>query len=208
MSDPLRVTELDLVVGSLITTQPEEDRAAFEEERETVAQVQDTLREEGLEVDLLSQPGTEVWEGGIESLGALYQLSRLATHLERGDDIADVLQDGPVIYEDDLDRTVTDVWDELATTRFPHLVNLQGINSYYLPVDFVQPIRLPFEDDEGEVDEAFFGSSVRLQHELTELDVLLQQARIPAQSSAYRCFEVLRTAADQSLKYSLPIIVW
>src|SRR5918997_1714702 len=81
------MTELDMVVGSMITTRPDEDREAYEEEREWLQDVQDLLREEGVEVDLLSQPGTEVWEGGIRSFYDLYQLRRLAAHLERGDDI-------------------------------------------------------------------------------------------------------------------------
>ena len=41
MSDSSRVTELDLVVGSMITVRPEEDREAYDEERETIADVQD-----------------------------------------------------------------------------------------------------------------------------------------------------------------------
>jgi hypothetical protein len=209
MADHSRVTELDLVVGSLITTRPDEDREAFEEERDTIAEVQDQLREEGVVVDLLAQPGVEVWEGGIDTLGSLYQLSRFATRLEHGDSVAEVLDDGPIIYDDDLDRRVTDVWDDLATTRFPHLVNLQGINSYYLPVDFAQPLRLPFEDDEsGEEDEAYFGSSLALQRELAELSQMLLAANISTNSEAFRCLEVLREAADKSVTYDLPVIVW
>jgi hypothetical protein len=207
MADPSRATELDLVVGSLITVRPDEDRAAYEEEREMIADVQEQLREEGIEVDLLSQPGVEVWEDGIETLGELYQLSRLATRLENNDDIADVLEDGPVIT-DDLDRSVTDVWDDLRPTRFPHLVNLQGINSYYLPVDFDQPIRLPFENDEGEEDEAFFGSSSLLLRELTDLEELMRKANVPTRITAYRCLQKLREAALQSTRNGLPIIVW
>jgi hypothetical protein len=134
-------------------------------------------------------------------------LSRLATHLEKGEDISDVLEDGPVLY-DELDRAVTDVWDELATTRFPHLINLQGINSYYLPVDFPQPLWLPYENDEGEEDEAFFGSSVRLQRELSDLREMLKQADVSPGSEAYRCLDVLHEAATQSLNYHLPVIVW
>jgi hypothetical protein len=201
------VTELDLVVGSMITVRPDEDRAAFEEERETIADVQDQLREEGVEADLLSQPGVEVWEGGIETLGELYQLSRLATRLENGGEIADVLEDGPVIT-DDLDRSVTDVWDEMRPTRFPHLVHLQGINSYYLPVEFAQPLRMPFEDEEGEQDEAFFGSSVLLLRELTEVEELLRANQVPSQTGAYRCLQTLREAALASTRNGLPIIIW
>jgi hypothetical protein len=201
------ITELDLVVGSLVRVRPDEDREAFEEEHEMVSLVQDQLHEQGIVVDLLAQPGVEVWENGIETLGSLYQLSRLATHLEKGDDISDVLEDGPVLY-DELDRAVTDVWDELVTTRFPHLIHLQGINSYYLPTDFAQPLWLPYENEEGEEDEAFFGSSVRLQRELSDLREMLNQANIPPSSDAYRCLDVLHEAATQSLRHNLPIIVW
>lgn len=208
MADPQNITELDLVVGSMITTRQDEDREAFEEERDTIALVQDRLREEGLDVDLLAQPGTEVWEGGIETLGSLYQLLRLARRLEAGDDISQVIEDGPVIYEDTLDPAVTDVWDSLAVTRFPHLVNLQGIHSYFLPLDFASPLKLPFEDEEGEEDEAYFASSIRLQSELVEVEGMLRAANIPQASAAYRCLQVLRTAADHSAQFGLPIIVW
>lgn len=201
------VTELDLVVGSMITVRPEEDRAAYDEEHESVAAVQDQLREEGIDVDLLGQPGTEIWEGGLENMGALYQLSRLAARVERGDDIAEVLEDGPVIY-DELDRVVTDVWDELSQTRYAHLINLQGINSYYLPADFEKPVWLAFENDEGEEDTAFFGSAVQLQRELAELAPQLIKAGVAHNSEAYRCLELLREAANQSVSTGLPIIVW
>jgi hypothetical protein len=208
MADPQNITELDLVVGSMITTRLDEDREAFEEERDTIALVQDRLREEGLDADLLAQPGTEVWEGGIETLGSLYQLLRLTRHLETGDDINQVLEDGPVIYEDTLDAAVTDVWDGLTETRFPHLVNLQGIHSYFLPIDFDRPLKLPFEDEEGEEDEAYFASSLRLQSELVEVEAMLRAADVPEASAAYHCLQVLQTAANQSAQFGLPIIVW
>lgn len=207
MSDTEQPTELDLVVGSMITVRPEEDRAAYEEEHDSVSAVQDQLRDEGIDIDLLAQPGTEVWEGGIENMGALYQLSRLAAHLERGDDLAEVIEDGPVLY-DDLDRAVTDIWDELTKTRFTHLINLQGINSYYLPADFEKPVWLAFENEEGEEDSAFFGSSYQLQRELGELAPLLIKAGVPHNAEAYRTLELLREAAGKSIDTSLPIIVW
>jgi hypothetical protein len=200
-------SELDLVVGSMITVRPDEDRAAYEEEYASVAAVQDQLREEGVDVDLLSQPGSEVWEGSLENMGALYQLSRLAARVEHGHDLAEVIEDGPVIY-DDLDRSVTDVWDELLKSRFQHLINLQGINSYYMPADFEQPIWLAFEDEDGEEDNAYFGSSAQLQRELAELAPLLVKAGVSTSSEAYRCLELLRTAAAKSMEYGLPIIVW
>lgn len=207
MSDTEQPTELDLAVGSMITVRPDEDRAAYTEEYESVSAVQDHLRDEGIDVDLISQPGTEIWEGGLENMGALYQLSRFAVHLERGDDIADVIEDGPVLYED-LDRAVTDIWDELAKTRFAHLVNLQGINSYFLPADFEQPVWLSFENEDGDDDNAFFGSSYRLQAELAELAPMLLKAGVSHQAEAFRCLELLRVAAAKSIETGLPIIVW
>ncbi|MEI7769396.1 MAG: hypothetical protein WCI67_05375 [Chloroflexales bacterium] len=200
-------SELDLVVGSMITVRPDEDRTAYDEEYESVAAVQDQLREEGVDVDLIGQPGTEVWEGSLENMGALYQLSRLAARIEHQQDVADVIEDGPVIY-DDLDHAVTDVWDDLVKSRYQHLINLQGINSYYMPADFDTPIWLSFEDEEGEEDNAFFGSSARLQRELAELAPLLLKAGVAHNSEAYRCLELLRTAAAKSLEFGLPIIVW
>lgn len=202
------LNEIDLVVGSMIRIRPDEDRDAFEEEHEIVSQVQDKLREEGINVDLVSQPGAELWESGIETFGAFYQLTRLAIHLERGNDVKHILDDGPVFDDSQEDDAVADVWDGEAATRFPHLVNLQDTNSYYLPVDFEHPIWLAFETDEGEEDEAFFGSSVQLQRELTTLAELFQQHRIPTNASAYRCLETLRNAAAKSLDLHMPIIVW
>ncbi|NTV63476.1 MAG: hypothetical protein HGA65_08065 [Oscillochloris sp.] len=200
-------SELDLVVGSMITMRPDEDRTVYDEEYESVATVQDQLREEGIDVDLLSQPGTEVWEGSLEHMGALYQLSRLAARIEHGKEIADVLADGPVIGED-LDTAVTDIWDDLVKSRYQHLINLQGINSYYMPADFEQPFWLSFEDEDGEEDNAFFGSSARLQRELAELGPLLIKTGVPHNSEAYRCLELLTEAAAKSIEYGLPIIVW
>lgn len=207
MSDFDQPTELDLAVGSMITVRPDEDRAAYDEEHDSVSAVQDQLRDEGIDIDLLSMPGTQVWEGGLQNMGALYQLSRFAIHLERGDEIADVLEDGPVIY-DDLDRAVTDVWDELAKTRYSHLINLQGINSYFLPADFEKPVWLSFENEEGDEDSAYFGSSHRLRAELAELGPLLIRAGVSHNAEAYRCLELLREAADKSIETGLPVIVW
>lgn len=207
MSDHDHVPELDLVVGSMITVRPDEDRAAYDEEYESVSAVQDQLREEGVDIDLLGQPGTEVWEGSIDNMGSLYQLSRFAARIERDLEVAEVIEDGPVIYED-LDSAVTDVWDDLVETRFTHLINLQGINSYYLPLDFEKPAWLPFENEDGEEDSAFFGSSLQLQRELSELAPLLLKAGVSHQSEAYRCLDTLREAAAKSIEYGLPIIVW
>ena len=215
MSD--RMTELDLVVGSMFTTRPEEDRELFDDEREWLSDIQDLLREEGVEVDLLSRPGVEIWEGGIERFMDLYQLRQIAAYLELDHDIAPLLKDGPP-SDGDPDPLLAAIWDGEQPTRFPHLINHQADGGYYLPVDFAEPIWLEAEeepteaddDEDVEDDEPFisFGSSVGLQRELAELAGMLQQAGVPSQSAAARCLQVMRTAADQSVANGLPIIVW
>jgi hypothetical protein len=211
MSD--RMTELDLVVGSMFTSRPEEDRDLYEDEREWLSDIQDLLREEGVEVDLLSRPGVEIWEGGIDRFMDLYQLRQVAAYLEQGRDIGPLLKAGPP-SDGDPDPLLVAIWDGEQATRFPHLINHQADGGYYLPVDFAEPIWLEAEDepaeDEDEEDDQFisFGSSVGLQRELAELDTLLQQANVPPQSAIVRCLQVLRTAADQSVANDMPIIVW
>jgi hypothetical protein len=210
MSD--RMTELDLVVGSMFTTRPDEDRDLFEDEREWLSDIQDLLREEGVEVDLLSRPGVEIWEGGIERFMDLYQLRQIAAYLEQDRDIGPLLKAGPP-SDGEPDPVLIAIWDGNQSTRFPHLINHQADGGYYLPVDFPEPIWLEAEDEEPseeEGDEPFisFGSSVGLLRELVELAGLLQQAGVPAQSAPARCLQVLRTAADQSIANDLPIIVW
>lgn len=208
-----RMTELDLVVGSMITTTPQEDREAYEEEREWLQDVQDLLRDEGVEVDLLAQPGTEVWEGGIESFYDLYQLRRLAAHLERGNDVQGLLTEQNVDGED-VDDLLADIWDEEAQTRFPHLIKHQGDGGYYLPADFAEPIWVDYGEDEEEDAELLeedsavsFGSSYALMRELSEIHNLFQQANVP-DNGARRALDVLKTAAQQSIDNGLPVILW
>ncbi len=206
-----RMTEIDLVVGSMLTARPDEDRESYEEEREWVQDVQDLLHEEGIEVDLLAQPGTEVWEGGIESFYDLYQLKRLAAHLERNDDIQPILRT-PAVDGEEVDDLLADIWDDEVETRFPHLIKHQGDGGYYLPVDFAEPIWVDFgEAEEAETLEqenaVSFGSSVGLLRELAELEALFKQANVP-RGGAYHALEVLKTAAQQSVNTGLPIILW
>jgi hypothetical protein len=213
MGESTRMTELDLVVGSMFTTRPEEDRELFEEEREWLSDIQDLLREEGVEVDLLSRPGVELWEGGIDRFMDLYQLRQLAAYLEQGRDPAPILKDS-VPTNGEPDPILAAIWDGEQITRFPHLINHQADGGYYLPVDFPEPIWLEADEDEASDEEDLetsvvsFGSSVALQRELAELEGLLQQAGIPPKSDPYRCLKVLRDAADQSVANDLPIIVW
>ena len=211
MSD--RTTELDLVVGSMFTTRPEEDRELYEDEREWLSDIQDLLREEGIDVDLLSRPGVELWEGGIDRFMDLYQLRQLAAYIEKGRDVKDVLS-ANVPDDGEPDPVLVAIWDGEETTRFPHLINHQADGGYYLPVDFAEPIWLEADEEVAEDDEdaedpyISFGSSVGLQRELAELSGLLQQAGVPASSGPMRCLEVLREAADQSIANDLPVIVW
>ncbi len=210
------MTELDLVVGSMITTRPDEDRETYEDEREWLQDVQDLLREEGIEIDLLTQPGTEVWEGGIGSFYDLHQLQRLAAHLERGDDVKSLLA-GASADGEEVDELLADIWDEEAQTRFPHLIKHQGDGGYYLPVEFAEPIWVEYdEEDENENENGdglesenavSFGSSVALLRELTELEELFQRNNVPV-GGPRQALQVLKTAAQQSVSNSLPIILW
>jgi hypothetical protein len=207
-----RMTELDLVVGSMFTTRPEEDRELFEDEREWLSDIQDLLREEGIEVDLLSRPGVEIWEGGIDRFMDLYQLRQIAAHLEQGRDIAPLLK-ANLPADGEPDPLLVAIWDGEQPTRFPHLINHQADGGYYLPVDFAEPIWLEAEEEESSEDEGeepfiSFGSSIGLQRELGELADLLQQAGVSSQSGPFRCLRILREAADQSVANDLPIIVW
>lgn len=213
MSDSARTTELDLVVGSMFTTRPDEDRELYEDEREWLSDIQDLLREEGIDVDLLSRPGVEIWEGGIDRFMDLYQLRQIAAYLEQNRDVAPLLKAGQP-SDGEPDPLLVSIWDGERATRFPHLINHQADGGYYLPVDFSEPIWL--EADEEDLDEEdddaepfiSFGSSVGLQRELSELAEMLQKASVPSTSAPYRCLQVLRTAADQSVANDLPIIVW
>jgi hypothetical protein len=213
MSDSARTTELDLVVGSMFTTRPEEDRELYEDEREWLSDIQDLLREEGIEIDLLSRPGVEIWEGGIERFMDLYQLRQIAAYLEQNRDIAPLVKAEPP-SDGEPDPLLVSIWDGEQTTRFPHLINHQADGGYYLPADFAEPIWLeadedPIDDDDEESEPYIsFGSSIGLQRELVELADLLQQAGVPSNSSPFRCLQVLREAANQSVANDLPIIVW
>lgn len=214
MSDGMPTHELDLVVGSMITVRPEEDQAMYNEEKAWLEDVQDLLREEGIQVDLVSRPGAEVWEGGIESFNDLYTLRRLAAHAERGNDLAGVAAEPS--DEDEVDPLLADIWEGAEQTKFLHLINHQGEGGYYLPVDFPEPIWLSYgeeEEEEAEEDEEWndevvsFGSSVALLRELTDLETLLGAAGANAEQ-ALVTLRTLREAAQKSIEHELPVILW
>jgi hypothetical protein len=200
-------SELELVVASMVGVDPAEDSDAHREELESVSFLQQQLRGEGVIVDLLTKPGTEVWSATIPDIGAVYQLARLARYVELGRSVDTVLAEGPEL-SDDLDPVITDVWDEISTTRFPQLVNLQGINTYYLPVDFDGPVFMGFTDEDGEEDTATFGSSARLLAELDALEPVLREAGVAPDSDAHEVLTLLREAARQSIANDLPVIAW
>lgn len=216
MTETKGMNELDLLVGSMFTTRPDEDRALFEEEQEWLSDIQDLLREEGIEVDLLSRPGVEIWEGGIERFKDLYDLRLLAAYLEQGRDISDLTHSGSEL-DSEPDPLLEAIWQGNEATRFPHLINHQAEGGYYLAADFAEPLWIEFDQDEEEVEDdeelaeesvVSFGSSIGLQRELVELESMLQQARINEDTPTFRCLRTLRTAADQSVNTELPIIVW
>jgi hypothetical protein len=216
MSDTMN--EIDLVVGSMFNTLPNEDRAAYTEEKEWLSDIQDLLREEGIQVDLLSRPGVEIWEGGIEHDRDLYNLQRIAANLENNKSIAGILKsiDSDEIEEDSI---IAAIMTGTQTTKFPHLINHQGEGGYYLPADFADPLWIEFDSDdlvgddddddfEGEDPYVSFGSSIGLQRELANLEPMLVEAGVASDSAPFRALKVLRAAADASVANELPIIVW
>lgn len=213
--------ELDLLVGSMFTVRPEEDRDLYEEEREWLSDIQDLLREESIDVDLLSRPGVEIWEGSVEHFRDLYNLRLLAAYLEQGRDISPILtkvEHNSV--DEEVDPLLASIWEGEQSSRFMNLINHQAEGGYYLPNDFAEPVWVEFdsddmtdedEDEDSEADSDMvvsFGSSMGLQRELVELEGMLVQAGVSTNSPPFRCLQVLRSAADQSVTNDLPIIVW
>lgn len=199
--------ELDLVVGSLFTVREQANRKVFREEAAMLAQVQQQLETADVRYDFFCEPGTVVWTGDIETLDALYQLCRLAVRLERNEDVTNVLADGPVLT-DNVDSEITMVWDGKRSTTFPHLIHLQGINSYFLPIPFPAPLWLPFVNAEKQPHEAYFASSVQLHEELLRLQPMLARLVLVPDAPAMQCFTTLLTASTFSIQARLPLIVW
>lgn len=206
------MTELDLLVGSMFTALPDEDRERYEAEREWLIDVQNLLRDEGVEVDLLANPGVEIWEGGIERYHDLFLLRLTAVYLENGRDIKPLLAPD-FEFDEEPDPLLAAIWEDERPTRFPHLIKHQGEGGYYLPADFPEPIWIeeePEEEEDAPIEESVvsFGSSVALQRELVELEGMLDQAGVKPAHPVRRCLSVLREAADVSVANDLPIIVW
>ncbi|RLT24306.1 MAG: hypothetical protein DWI30_01545 [Chloroflexi bacterium] len=209
--------EIALVVGSLFNYTPAEDRESYEEEREWVQQIQDSLRQEGVIIDLMTNPGVQIWEGGIRRYGDLYRLSQAAAYIEQGMDITPLLNK-KFTEDEDLDPILKQIIEGDLDTQFPHFIKPDGDPFFYLPIEFTDPIIIPVEaeegfefdeeDEDGEDDFVSFGSSPRLQRELYVLNNWLVQMQVPATHPVMRCLASLRQAAELSVTNDLPIVVW
>ncbi|MEM8530043.1 MAG: hypothetical protein AAGF95_04320 [Chloroflexota bacterium] len=211
VTDLAPVTELDLLVGSILTTRPEEDRFLYEEEFEWLSLLQTLLQEHDVDIDLLAQPGVQIWEGGITRFLDLYQLRLLAVYLEQHQSIDSILHISHGTYQK-IDHLLADVLKRQQPTQFLHLIDHQIDGGYYLPVDFAEPIWIDTSQDQDREDEDIelisFGSSIALQRELIILERLLRTSNVPREHPVFRCLQVLQTATEQSVRNNLPIIVW
>ncbi len=209
--------EISLTVGSVLAVTPQEDRDAFEEEREKLSQIQDILRESGVVVDLLANPGAEIWEGGIKSYGHIYRLRQIAAYVERGRDISQLLVKTDVDIDEDIDPLLAAIFADEESTQYPHLITHPGDRGYYLPIEFSNPIWIEDEaymdevtGDDWEDDEAIiaFGSSTALQRELHTLSMILNQLRVSSRNPVMQCLNTLREAVSISVQNDLPLIIW
>lgn len=207
--------DISLVVGSIFNYTPQDDREMYEEERELVAQLQDYLRQEGVEYDFMANPGAIIWEGGIKQYGDLYRLSQVAVYLEQGHDITPLLNK-KFDENEEIDPLLSKVLEEEIPTRFPHFIRPDGDPFYYIPVEFPAPIDLFFDDEEDEehdgddesVERISVGSASALQRELYQLHGYLMQMQVPEKHPVMRCLASLRQAAELSVSNDLPITVW
>lgn len=206
--------ELNLVVGSIFTVTPQEDKAAFESERQWVEEIQDLLRGENINIDLLANPGTMIWEGGIRHGVDLDRLCLIAAYMENGMDFQAILN-RPSKEEDDTDPLLERIWEDELDTQFPHLIKHQALDGYYLPIDFPEPIWfLPESDAEGEdpdnedVEIFSFGSAPALIRELYILRGLMQQFEISPKHATMRCLNALMEGAQTSVNTDLPLLIW
>lgn len=208
--------DISLVVGSIFNYTPQDDREMYDEERELVEQLQDYLRQEGIQYDFMANPGTVIWEGGIKRYGDLYRLSQVAVYLEQGRDITPLLNK-KFDEDEEIDPLLSKVLEGDIPTRFPHFIRPDGDPFYYVPVEFANPIDL-FFDDEDDDDEAHdddesverisVGSSSALQRELYQLHSYMTQMQVPVKHPVMQCLAALRQAAELSVSNDLPITVW
>ena len=210
-TDLAPVTELDLLVGSILTTRPEEDRFLYEEEYEWLSLLQTLLQEHHVDIDLFAQPGVQIWEGGITRFLDLYQLRLLAVYLENNQSIDTILHISPGAYQK-IDHLLAGVLERRQPTQFLHLIDHQIDGGYYLPVDFAEPVWFDVSQDQDVEDEDVelisFGSSIALQRELIVLEGVLRTSSVPREHPVFRCLHVLQTATEQSVHNDLPIIIW
>ena len=133
--------EISLVVGSLFNYSPAEDRESYEEEREWVQQLQDSLRQEGVIIDLMTNPGVQIWEGGIRRYGDLYRLSQAAAYIEHGKDITSLLNN-KFTEEEDLDPILKQIIEGDLDTQYPHFIKHDG-DPFFYPSSLQTPSSSP-----------------------------------------------------------------
>ena len=203
-------TQIDLIVGSLLVTSPDDE--SHDDEREWIGAVQSLLRDEGIETDLLARPGEKIWTGEIAGFGDLYELRRLAAHIAVGGDLR-AIASAPLGDEEE-DRVLAAVLEDEQDTRFPHLIKHRGPGGFYLPADFAEPLWVEAEHEDGGEDEAeeeedvtSFGSSVALARELAELRGELDRAGVD-QPEIRAALDSLSEAAAQSTRNGVPLTLW
>jgi hypothetical protein len=201
------MSKLYLSVGSLLTLTPDEDPEGYEDERSRLADMTAWLADEGVDVDLLSDPGQHVWQGEIEEFAHIYHLRVLAAHLGAGRDIA-ALKVDRLPRTDRPDALLARIWEGNAASPYDHLIRHNLTDGFYLPVDFESPIWAQGEDDGDEESVVCFGSSVALDRELTRLDAALAVNQLSAQHPAYVALRVLAAAARNRVAHRLPVSIW
>ncbi len=207
------MSKLYLAVGSLFTQTPEEDPEEFEDEQARISEMQAWLADQGVKVDLLSEPGRQMWHGEVAEFAHIYHLRVIAAHLGERRDIAKFLEPR-LARTAEPDPVLAAVWNGSAPTPYDHLINHTLTDGFYLPVDFASPIWAgdgdEEEDDEEEPDESVvsFGSSVALARELTELKRALAKHKLPVNHPAYVALLTLDEAARHSVAHKMPVSIW
>jgi len=201
------MSKLYLAVGSLLTHTPDEDPEEYEDERARLADMSAWLADEGIDVDLLSEPGREVWQGEIAEFAHVYHLRVLAAHLGAGRDIAP-LKVNRLPKTETPDALLSKIWEGNTASPYEHLINHTLTDGFYLPVEFESPIWGQGSDDDEQESVVSFGSAMALQRELAQLKAALDKEQIAPRHPAYVALVTLAAAAQMSVTHRLPISIW
>jgi hypothetical protein len=198
---------LFLAVGSLLQHTPDESPGEYEDERERLTDMMAWLAEEGVEMDLLADPGRQVWEGEIADFAHIYHLRVLAAHVGAGRDIGK-LKLARLQRTEEPDPLLSEIWQGDVTSPYDHLINHSLTDGFYLPVDFESPIWAQGSDDGDEESIVSFGSAVALERELRELKAALDAEHLSARHPAYVALLTFEAAARNSVAHRLPVSIW